>query len=208
MGVEFLEMVTDNLLCRNTEGYDLLLCILVRIFQLNLDILLALLAFQVFYIYGKVYRVNLLPWKNQDSSNSIKIMILELALVAALYNAYHYQLMKEDYRARMFLLVEILRTLVMAVIVFYYLKMASEEILRAKQYQCFKVTLLLVTTVILVFMLGGWLTIMKWLSDVNKYEIYPDDLCVLPIFRIFRVCPVIISLIFLGLAFVIQIKLA
>lgn len=83
--------------------------------------------------------------------------ILLVALISAGYNIVHYQVIKTMYRSRLFMIIEILRVNVMAMITFYYLQMASEQILDKKYYKCTYCLLFITYFTLMGYMVDGWL---------------------------------------------------
>jgi hypothetical protein len=59
---------------------------------------------------------------------------MEVSLLTCSYTFFHYVLMPDGLRTLMFPFNEILRANLMTLITYYYLKMASEEIIQKKLY--------------------------------------------------------------------------
>lgn len=78
----------------------------------------------------------------------------------------------------------------MILITFYYLKMASEEIFKRKQYLIFKKVIIISYLIVMATMIGC----MVW---IKVHNLRGRELCVEPSFIILRFAALICSLIFL-----------
>jgi len=122
--------------------------------------------------------------------------LLLVCLFSTGYNIVHYQFYPEQLRSLYFFIIEILRTNVMVLLTFYYLKMASS--LLKNQYQCFKYILAISYIVLMVMMTECGITlVIKQQKGLYKW----NSLCSKIQFLALRWGPVIISFFFLIITF-------
>jgi hypothetical protein len=116
--------------------------------------------------------------------------VLLMALVSCIYNIVHYLVIPYSKRAQFNSIVEILRTDVLILITIYYLRCASEEILRRRSYLIYKQCLgifFIGTTVIMTS--GGVLVFIKIENGLSS-----KDLCLELEYLSFKWGPTISSL--------------
>jgi hypothetical protein len=128
-----------------------------------------------------------------------------MALISCLYNIVHYLCIPTGYRAKFNSIVEILRTDVLILIIFYYVRCASEEIFRRKTYLIYKK----VIAVFFLFMNGIMISggIIIFLKLENN-ELSSTELCRELVYLSFKWGPAISSFIFLILSIHLQMRLS
>lgn len=122
--------------------------------------------------------------------------MLLMALISCLYNVFHYLVIDYSNRAKYNSIVEILRTDVLILITFYYLRCASEEILRRRSYLIYKQVITGFFIFMTVIMISGGIVIFIKLRD----GLNSKDLCLEIQFLSFKWGPIISSFIFFILA--------
>jgi hypothetical protein len=105
---------------------------------INLLIIL-LIVYQIYFVNWLCYRVPIIQkCGDERQSTDHRQNVLLMALISCLYNVFHYLVIDYSNRAKYNSIVEILRTDVLILITFYYLRCASEEILRRRSYLIYK----------------------------------------------------------------------
>ena len=131
--------------------------------------------------------------------------VLLMALISCLYNVVHYLIIPYGKRAQFNSIVEILRTNVLILITFYYLRCASEEILRRRSYLLYKQVIATFFIFMTVIMISGGIVIFY---KIEHGHITSKQLCKEMEFQSFKWGPTISSFIFLILAIHLQCKLS
>lgn len=145
----------------------------------------------------KCYRVPIIQkCNNERRSTDHRQNVLLMALISCLYNVVHYLVIPYSYRAKLNSIVDILRTDVLIFITFYYLRCASEEILKRRSYLIYKQVIALFAILITFLMISNGIVIFVKLEEGLK----PRDLCLHMEYLSFKYGPAISSLIFLILA--------
>ena len=119
-----------------------------------------------------------------------------MALISCLYNVFHYLVIDYSNREKYNSIVEILRTDVLILMTFYYLRCASEEILRRRSYLIYKQVIAGFFIFMTVIMISGGIVIFIKLRD----GLSSKDLCLEFQFLSFKWGPIISSFIFFILA--------
>jgi polyferredoxin len=97
-----------------------------------------------------------------------------MALVSCLYNVVHYLVIPYGRRAQLNSIVEVLRTDVLILITFYYLRCASEEILKRRHYLIYKQVIALFFIFMTVVMISGGIVIF---IKIENGGLSSKDLC-------------------------------
>ena len=102
------------------------------------------------------------------------------------------------FRGRLYGVIEILRTNILTLVIYYYLRMASEEILKRQSYICFKRVLITFCIIINILMITctGILYVKMRIGEIKSNQI-----CKMIEFTLYRWGAAISSLIFLVFAF-------
>ena len=119
-----------------------------------------------------------------------------MALISCLYNVVHYSVIPYSSRAQFNSIVEILRTDVLILITFYYVRCASEEILRRRTYLIYKKVIAIFFIFMTFIMISGGIIIFVKIEN----GLSSKDLCLELEFLSFKWGPAISSFIFLSLA--------
>lgn len=113
-----------------------------------------------------------------------------MSLSLGIYAIIHYRVMEESSRKYFHCILEILRTNVLLLVTFYYLKMASEELFTRQRYLLFKRTILIFYSLFMIFMcIGG----IKVYFDI-KNGTTSDEMCINMAYLSFRWGPLLASL--------------
>ena len=118
-------------------------------------IVLALSFWQMYFVYYRCYNIPIIQKCGKKSKNTTdhRQNILLAVFVASTYNLFHYQIVNVKYRSKLYAIIEIMRTNILILVIYYYLRMASEEILKRHSYICFKRVLATFCIVINILMI-------------------------------------------------------
>lgn len=118
-----------------------------------------LIIYQIYFVNWLCYRVPIIQLCNERQSTDLRQNVLVMALVSCLYNVVHYNYIDYGDRAKFNSIVEILRTDVLILITFYYLRCASEEILKRSSYLIYKKVIAIFFVLMTVVMISGGIVI-------------------------------------------------
>ena len=114
-----------------------------------------------------------------------------MSLSLGIYAIIHYQIIEESSRKSFHCIIEILRTNVLLLVAFYYLKAASEELFSRARYLLFKRTIIIFYFVFMVFMCVGGVLVY---NDIKSGEVTSDQICINVTYLSFRWGPMLASL--------------
>ena len=114
-------------------------CNTTSVYSLFNIVIMILIVYQIYFVNWLCYRVPIVQKCNSDRrSTDHRQNVLLMAFISCLYNIIHYLAIPYGKRAAFNSIVEILRTNVLILITFYYLRCASEELLKRRSYLIYK----------------------------------------------------------------------
>lgn len=163
------------------------------------DLIIILLIWQIYFVNYKCYGIPIIQRCGQSNLRTTdhRQHILIIVFISSVYNVVHYQIMPKGNRSKLYSVIEIFRTNILLLVIYYYLRMASEEILKRHVYLIYKTSLKIYFIFINSLMIVCGIIIYH---RINIEKTSGNKLCIELEFQLYRWGSAITSIIFLILA--------